>query len=205
MKLKYIEGERWNRFAYSLLAILLCIAAWYFLKESRTYSWTESTTAADGRLLIVKRKIVTVSGGGDISLASGRRPDKNIIEFTTIGEKKVNITWESTRRNYRNTYPENPVYIDVLKEKDVPIVISITELKDRESCYVYYVYKYHNDKWDSSPLDKSYVGKLSNIYPGHPKVLPFSIVTNEDRKKKFKDIRVPRMYKVIVTDQIYCR
>jgi len=205
MDLSKFKEKYWNHLAYSILAVLIAVAAWYFLKNERTHSWTEITSATDGKEITVKRRTVLVSGGGDISLATGRRPDKNIIHFSSIDGNDVDITWASTRRDYRDTYPEQPIYIDVLEDGKLPVVVSIVESKEKESCFVYYLYKYQEDRWIGTRIDKRFVGKVSNIYLDRPNNFPFVSVTDEDRKKSLKKVTIPRMFKEILTDGVYCR
>jgi len=112
MNLSDISRKTRGRTIFWLVAIILALFLWNHFKENKTYRWSEVLQTTDGKTLHIKRRVELVGGRDDITVFRGRRADKHVVVFKSINGTDIDVTWESTRRGFRNANPEVPLIVD---------------------------------------------------------------------------------------------
>jgi hypothetical protein len=151
-----------NRFLIFLVVILVlgltCINVFGFLWFGSTEKWKEEVKLSNGRIIVIERKIVNESGGGEwASNRSGLKPKEDYIWFDLNGSGKT-IGWHTIKKSPR-TYPEIPLFLDL--ENGQPVIYALVGV--RPACEAYNKYIYRNGAWVEEKLPDKFEPRTSNL------------------------------------------
>ncbi|MCX5849717.1 MAG: hypothetical protein NTW65_09730 [Deltaproteobacteria bacterium] len=137
--------------------LLTSITACGFLASA---SWKEEVKLSDGRVIVVKRRIIREGGGGELAMnPTLSKPKEYRIRFANPDGSGKIIEWRSTKKSPR-TYPEIPLILDI--ESGRPIIFSIVAIN--VGCEIYTKYVFHNGAWGEEKLPAQFEKRTTNLF-----------------------------------------
>ena len=129
-----------------------------FLGFGGTEKWKEEVKLSDGRIIVIERKIVNESGGGEwASNRSGLKPKDYYIWFDLNGSGKT-IEWHTLKKSSM-LFPEIPLILDL--ENGQPVIYTLVGV--RPACEAYNKYIYRNGTWIEEKLPEKFEPRASNL------------------------------------------
>jgi len=123
-------------------------------------SWKEDVKLSDGRVIVVKRRIIREGGGGELAMNSTlSKPKEYRINFANPDGSGKIIEWRSAKKSPR-TYPEIPLILDL--ESGQPVVYTILSIS--LACEVYSKYVYRNGAWVEEALPEKFEKRTTNLF-----------------------------------------
>ena len=185
-KMEERKNEIWSgKTGIGIITILIFIGvtnmnAAGFLGFGNTEKWKEEVKLSDGRIIVVERKIVNESGGGEwASNRSGLKPKDYYIWFDIDGSGKT-IEWHTIKKSPR-TYPEIPLVIDL--ENGQPVIYTLVGV--RPACEAYNKYAYRNGVWVEEILPEKFEPRARNLFVRGKDDIPKFI--NLEMKRKINE------------------
>jgi hypothetical protein len=123
-------------------------------------SWKEEVRLSDGRIIVVKRRIIREGGGGELaSNPTLSKPKEYRISFAyPVGSETI-IEWRSIKKS-EAMYPEIPLILDL--EAGQPIIFSIIHISI--ACEIYSKYIYRNGAWVEEALPEQFEKRPANLF-----------------------------------------
>lgn len=142
-------------------------------------NWKEEVQLGDGKVIVVDRDAIYVSGGAEwASNSSGSKIDKYRIRFEYPAGSGKQIEWRSTKFD-EGRYPEIPLVIDTKGSQ--PFVFSLVSTSN--CCEVYSKYIYQNGICIEEPLPELFKKNTTNLLFASKKDLPPLLKLAEKHKR----------------------
>lgn len=123
-------------------------------------SWKEEVKLSDGRVIVVKRRIIREGGGGELaSNPTLSKPKEYRISFANPDGSGNQIEWRSTKKSPRK-YPEIPLILDL--ESGQPVIFSSVYINI--GCEIYSKYIYRNGAWIEEALPEQFEMRPANLF-----------------------------------------
>ncbi len=143
--------------ALFILIFTFGISACGFLASA---SWKEEVQLSDGRIIVVKRRMITEGGGAEWARnPTLSKPKEYRISFANPDGSGKLIEWRSNKKSPR-TYPEIPLILDI--ESGQPILYTIVSIDIY--CEDYSKYAYRNGIWIEETLPKQFEKLTTNLF-----------------------------------------
>jgi hypothetical protein len=161
--------------------------------------WKEEVQLSDGRVIVVKRELITEGGGDEWALnRGGSKPKEYQIQFEYPEGSGKTVEWLSIKKSPK-TWPEIPLILDV--KSGLPVVFSSVFIQG--GCQVYFKYTYQNGTWVEEPLPPQFEKRTTNLLIfSNKEGLPF--IDLESKRKKNSDVRA-QDFKQVGPNNPYCR
>jgi len=186
------ENGKWNNktsisIIVSLVFIVMLVtsitACGFLGIGGGTQKWKEEVKLSDGRIIVVERKIVNESGGGEwASNRGGLKPKEDYIWFDLNGSGKM-IEWHTIKKS--DGWPEIPLILDL--ENGQPVIFTIVGV--RTACEAYNKYVYRNGVWNEEALPEKFEPRTTNLLVKGKDIPKF--VNLETKRKENEDSRRP--------------
>lgn len=139
-----------------IVMLLTSISACGFLASA---SWKEEVQLSDGRMIVVKRRIIR-EGGGELAMnPTLSKPKEYRISFAyPVGSETI-VEWRSAKID-EGRYPEIPLILDL--EAGQPIVYTILSIDI--ACEIYSKYVYRNGAWIEEALPEQFEMRPANLF-----------------------------------------
>lgn len=181
-----------NGWLFSLVLILIAGCA-------KTVTWQEEVQLSDGRIIVVERETLRVSGGDELAHGgSGSRPMEYRIRLSHPDRSGQVIEWRSTKTD-ANLWPENPLVLDVISGD----VVVMAAVPTSSACDTYSKYVFRNGAWVEELLPEEFPGWKTNIFLKSGPTMP-SFVDLATKTKDIADIRYPRRLKQVGPHRTFC-
>jgi hypothetical protein len=146
-------------------------------------SWKEEVQLSDGKVIVVERDAIYVSGGAEwASNSSGSKINEYRIRFEYPAGSSRMVEWHSVKKSPR-TYPEIPLVLDMLATE--PTIFSLVAISN--GCEVYSKYVYRNGAWAEEKLSQLFEQRTTNLLFASKKDLP-TLLKLADKNKRNDDI-----------------
>jgi hypothetical protein len=194
---------RKNKTIIGMIALLVFIAmvvtsisACGFLASA---SWKEEVKLSDGRVIVVKRRIIREGGGGEWAMnPTLSKPKEYRISFAHPDSSGKMIEWHSTKID-EGRYPEIPLILDV--EAGQPIVFSIIHINI--GCEIYSKYIYRNGAWVEEALPEQFEMRPANLFLKLSTDMP-RFVNLETKRKVNADLRYRKALRQVGPNRKVC-
>lgn len=141
--------------------------------------WKEEVQLSDGKVIVVERNAIYVSGGAEWSSnSSGSKIDEYRIRFEYPAGSGKLVEWRSTKKDLQ-TYPEIPLVFDLYTGQ--PTIFSLVAIS--LACEVYSKYIYKNGIWIEEPLPEQFEQHATNLLFASKKNLPTLLKLAEKNKR----------------------
>lgn len=141
--------------------------------------WKEEVQLSDGKVIVVERGAIYVSGGGEwASNSSGSKIDEYRIRFEYPAGSSQMVEWRSTKKDFQ-TYPEVPLVFDMPSGQLT--VFSLVAISS--GCEVYSKYVYKNGTWVEELLPEQFEQHTTNLLFASKKDLPTLLKLAEKNKR----------------------
>ncbi|MCE5210983.1 MAG: hypothetical protein LLG40_05475 [Deltaproteobacteria bacterium] len=192
-----------NKSSIVIIALLVFIAmavisinACGFLASA---SWKEEVQLSDGRIIVVKRRIIREGGGGELaSNPTLSKPKEYRINFAYPVDSETRIEWRSTKID-EGRYPEIPLILDL--EAGQPIVYTILSISI--ACEVYNKYVYRNGVWIEEALPEHFEMRATNLFLKLSTDMPW-FVNLETKRKENEDLGYRQSIKQVGPNRKVC-
>jgi hypothetical protein len=145
-------------------------------------NWQEEVKLSDGRVIVVDREAIYVSGGGEwASNRDLKKIDGHRIRFVSSDAPNTVVEWKSTKKSPM-TYPETPLIFDMPNNE--PTVFSLVAISN--GCEVYSKYVYRNNVWIEEELPEHFEQQTTNLLFGSQRDLPERLTLAEKAKRNSK-------------------
>lgn len=181
--------------------ILMALAALALAGCSKTVTWKEEVQLSDGRVIVVERETLRVSGGPELAHGgSGTSPKEERIRFEFPHGSGQEVEWHSTRMSGMG-WPETPLILDF--EVDTPYVIT---LNSGGGCLYYSMYVYQRNAWSEKALEESIPQRKSNLFlksgPGMGGLIQLALKDKESNSNHYdKTLRIVGPAKAICANK----
>jgi len=123
-------------------------------------SWKEEVQLSDGRVIVVKRRMITEGGGAEWAMnPTLSKPKEYRISFANPDGSGKIIEWRSTKIDERR-YPEIPLILNL--EAGQPVIYTIIGIDIY--CEDYSKYAYRNGIWIEETLPKQFEKFTTNLF-----------------------------------------
>ncbi|WP_371325015.1 hypothetical protein VX159_05730 [Dechloromonas sp. ZY10] len=164
-----------------------------------TVTWQEEVQLSDGRVIVVERETVRVSGGDDLAHGgSGSTPKERRIRFEFPLGSGQRVEWRSSKSDSRQ-FPESPLVLDIVAEQ--PVILTINPIS--EGCEVYSKYSFQNGSWIKEKLPDAFAKQATNLYLKSGPSMP-SFVDIATKNRDNADIRYFRTLKQVGPRRVIC-
>lgn len=141
--------------------------------------WKEEVQLSDGKIIVVERDAIYVSGGAEwASNSSGSKINEYRIRFEYPIESKKMVEWRSLKKSPQ-TYPEKPLVFDLYAGQ--PAIFSLVAISN--GCEVYSKYVYKNGAWVEESLPDLFEQHTTNLLFASKKNLPTLLKLVEKNKR----------------------
>ncbi len=145
--------------------------------------WKEEVQLNDGKIIVVERDAIYVSGGAEwASNSSGSKINEYRIRFEYPAGSGKLVEWRTTKKDLQ-TYPEVPLVLEI--EAGKPVVYSLIAIS--LACEVYSKYVYKNGVWVEEPLPEQFEQHATNLLFASQRNLP-KLLKLAEKKKRNDDI-----------------
>jgi hypothetical protein len=166
-----------------ILGLLLLLAATMLAGCSRTVTWKEEVQLSDGRVIVVERETLRVSGGaGFADGGSGSRPKERRIRLENPDGSGKIVEWISTKADDRQR-PETPLVLDISPSDSIFVISSIPV---SSACDRYLKYVYTNGQWVDETLPDEFPQRPTNLTLLSGPSMP-SLIKLADKRKELTD------------------
>ena len=142
-------------------------------------NWQEEVNLSDGRIIVVDREAIYVSGGDEwASNHDLKKIDGHRIRFVSSDAPNAVVEWKSTKKDLM-TYPETPLIFDLPNNE--PTVFSLVAIS--LGCEVYSKYVYRNNVWVEEELPANFEQHTTNLLFGSKKDMPERLTLAEKAKR----------------------
>jgi hypothetical protein len=193
-----LEGRRQEDCGVSrllkFLAVLILLAGC-----AKTVTWQEEVKLSDGRVIVVERETIRVSGGDELAHGgSGTTPKERRIRFEYPPGSGNQVEWRSAKMS-SSLVPEIPLVLDIRQGE--PVVL--TSVATSEGCNRYLKYVFANAQWQEITLNEEFEAAPTNLLLMSGPTMP-SFVDLTTKTKDIADIRYPRRLKQVGPHRTFC-
>jgi len=198
------ENGSWDkRTGISFIALLIFIVMAVTSINSCGFlasaSWKEEVQLSDGRIIVVKRRIIREGGGGELAAnPTLSKPKEYRISFAYPVGSETRIEWRSTKID-EGRYPEIPLILDL--EAGQPIVYTILSIDI--ACEIYNKYVYRNGAWIDEALPEKFEMRTTNLFLKLSTDMP-RFVNLETKRKVNADLRYRKALRQVGPNRKVC-
>lgn len=164
-----------------------------------TVTWQEEVLLSDGRVVVVERATLRVSGGPELAHGgSGTVPQERRIRFEfPIGSGRT-VEWHSTKI-FPDLVPEHPLVLDI--QQGIPVILG--SLSQSAGCNRYLKYLYIKGQWVEESLPAEFEATPTNLSLLSGPSMP-SLIKLADKRGELNDPGYARRLKQVGPHPTLC-